>query len=112
MPASPASPSPLLVLVTGKPGSGKSALARRLAETDALGLPLLSRDALKVGLVETYGVETDAVRATVVPLSYALFYSPTVRRAFTLLSDVAARWDRPDLIERAKEGNYHESGGR
>ncbi len=29
--------------------------------------------------------------------------SPTVRRAFTLLSDVAARWDRPDLIERAKE---------
>ncbi len=38
--------------------------------------------------------------------------SPTVRRAFTLLSDAAARWDRPDLIERAKEGNYHESGGR
>ncbi len=29
--------------------------------------------------------------------------SPTVRRAFTLLSDAAARWDRPDLIERAKE---------
>ncbi len=61
-------------MVTGKPGSGKSTLARRLAEPDALGLPLLSRDALKVGLVETYGVETDAVRATVVPHSYALFY--------------------------------------
>ncbi len=74
MPAPRTSPSPLLVLVTGKPGSGKSTLARRLAEEDALGLPLLSRDALKVGLVETYAAETDAVRATIVPLSYRVFY--------------------------------------
>ncbi len=74
------------MLVTGKPGSGKFTLARRLAETDALGLPLLSRDALKVGLVETYGVETDAVMATVVPLSYTLFY------------DTIASWLRGGVI--------------
>ncbi|MDQ5854653.1 MAG: hypothetical protein M3380_21795 [Chloroflexota bacterium] len=39
--------------------AGKSTLARRLAETDALGLPLLDRDAIKVGLVMTHGMETD-----------------------------------------------------
>jgi adenylate kinase family enzyme len=46
------SPRPLLVIVCGKPGSGKTTLARRLAEMDALGPPLLSRDAIKVGLDE------------------------------------------------------------
>jgi predicted kinase len=82
--ATAASPPPLLVIVSGKPSSGKSTLARRLAERDALGLPLLSRDAIKVGLVETHAnaetgarrwtVETDALRATIVPRSYAIFY--------------------------------------
>ena len=34
----------------------------------------MSRDALKAGLVKARGCETDAARAEVVPLSYALFY--------------------------------------
>jgi predicted kinase len=84
MAATAASPPPLLVIVSGKPGSGKSTLAQRLAERDALGLPLLSRDAIKVELVETHAtpetgarrwtVETDVLRATIVPRSYAIFY--------------------------------------
>lgn len=37
-------PRPQLVIVRGKPGAGKSTLARRLTEPDALGLSLLSRD--------------------------------------------------------------------
>ena len=65
---------PLLVLVSGKPGSGKTTLARRLAETDALALPLLDRDAIKVGLVTTQGIETDENRATIVPASFSIFY--------------------------------------
>lgn len=84
MKATPSSPYPLLVLVCGKPGSGKSTLARRLDAADALGLPLLSRDAIKVGLVETHAtsdtgphravVETDTLRSTIVPLSFRVFY--------------------------------------
>jgi predicted kinase len=74
MPEPPASPRPLLVIVRGKPGAGKTTLARRLAEPDALGLPLLSRDAIKAGLVATRGVETNAVRATVIPQAFDLFH--------------------------------------
>ena len=74
MAPSSASPRPLLVLVSGKPGAGKSTLARRLAATDTLGLPLLERDAIKVGLVTTHGLETDELRATIVPDSFDIFY--------------------------------------
>ena len=45
---------PWLVVVTGRPGAGKTTLARVLA--DALPCALLSRDALKAGLLQTLGV--------------------------------------------------------
>ncbi len=38
---------PLLVMVSGKPGSGETTLARRLAKPDALGLPLVQSDTIK-----------------------------------------------------------------
>lgn len=42
------------MLVTGLPGSGKTTLADRLAPV--LGLPLLSRDAVKESLFDTLGI--------------------------------------------------------
>jgi predicted kinase len=77
-------PQPLLVLVTGKPGSGKSTLAIELGRAENLGLPLLSRDAIKAGMVETWAfvqpgasrdvIETDELRSSLVPSSFDLFY--------------------------------------
>lgn len=75
---------PLLVLVTGKPGSGKSTLALELGRAEYLGLPVLSRDTIKSGMVETWAfaqpaasrtvIETDALRSVLVPSSFELFY--------------------------------------
>jgi predicted kinase len=87
---------PLLVFIGGKPGSGKSTQARRLAETDALGLPVLSRDAIKAGLVETYGAETDAVRTTAVPRSFDLFFETIrnwLRSGVSLIAEHSFDWD-------------------
>jgi len=78
------SPQPLLVLVTGKPGSGKSTLACELGRAEHLGLPVVSRDAIKAGMVETWAyaqpgasrsaIETDELRSSLVPRSFELFY--------------------------------------
>ena len=46
----------MLVLVSGAPASGKSTLAALLAREEALGLPLLSRDAVAAGLTDTLGI--------------------------------------------------------
>jgi predicted kinase len=64
----------LLVLVGGKPGSGKTTLARRLSERDALGLHVLHRDAIKAGLAMTHGGDTPEIKAVTVPRSFHLFY--------------------------------------
>src|SRR5215213_8313206 len=46
---------PLLVVVTGPPGAGKTAIARAVA--DRLGLPLVAKDAFKELLWERLGAE-------------------------------------------------------
>jgi predicted kinase len=81
-------PQPLLVLVTGKPGSGKSTLAIELGRAQNLGLPILSRDAIKAGMVETWAfahsgasrdvIETEELRSSLVPSSFDLFYRTIV----------------------------------
>lgn len=50
-------PLPLCLIVTGRPGSGKTTLAKALAER--LHLPVVSRDALKEGYVHAHGVGHD-----------------------------------------------------
>lgn len=69
---------PLLVLVSGAPGSGKTTLARRLAGEDALWLPLLSVDAFKRGLAETQGVSLavdSAARPTITGSAVGAFFA-------------------------------------
>ena len=48
---------PKCVIVAGRPGSGKNTLATKLAR--ALWMPLVSRDEIKEGYVNTFGVKHD-----------------------------------------------------
>lgn len=48
---------PKCVIVTGRPGAGKTTLAKKLGER--LGMPVISRDEIKEGYVNTWGVPHD-----------------------------------------------------
>ncbi len=48
---------PKCIIVTGRPGSGKTSLSKILAER--LWMPVISRDKIKEGYVNTYGVKHD-----------------------------------------------------
>ena len=50
---------PKCIIVTGRQGSGKSTLAAKLASR--LWMPLVSRDEIKEGYVNTFGVSHDAL---------------------------------------------------
>ncbi|MCY3957830.1 MAG: ATP-binding protein [Chloroflexi bacterium] len=64
---------PLLVIVNGAPGSGKTTLSRRLA--DALRLPHLERDGLKETLADHLEVANLAQSNALTPAAVGVFYA-------------------------------------
>jgi predicted kinase len=64
---------PVLVIVSGAPASGKTTLARRLA--DDLQLPLVAKDALKEALADALGPPVDvAASVRLGTAAYAILY--------------------------------------
>ncbi len=55
-------PKPRCIIITGRPGSGKTTLADLLGVR--LRLPVISRDAIKEGYVSTYGLPHQQLPAT------------------------------------------------
>ena len=52
---------PKCIIITGRPGSGKTTLAKKLGER--LWMPVVSRDEIKEGYVNTHGVKHDQLPA-------------------------------------------------
>src|SRR5215470_13338390 len=52
---------PTCIIITGRSGSGKTTLARKLGER--LCMPLISRDEIKEGYVNTHGLKHDELPA-------------------------------------------------
>ena len=63
---------PLLIVITGPPASGKSTLAKLLAQQ--IHLPLLSRDELKEGYLQTLKVNHNEASAATGKIIYNTFF--------------------------------------
>ncbi len=66
---------PKCVIITGRPGAGKTTLARKLC--GLLYMPMLSRDEIKEGLVNSFGVSHDKLPADTNRKATDLFFSAT-----------------------------------
>src|SRR5688500_9925004 len=54
-------PKPKCIIVTGRQGSGKTTLAKKLGER--LWMPVIHRDEIKEGYVSTFGIKHDELPA-------------------------------------------------
>jgi broad-specificity NMP kinase len=66
---------PKCVIVTGRPGAGKTTLSKKLSES--LHMPMLSRDEIKEGFVNSYGVSHEKLPADTNRKVTDLFFSAT-----------------------------------
>lgn len=94
-------PLPILLVVTGRPGAGKSTLAPLLAR--AIRCPLVSRDEIKEGMVNTLGDSVD--EPTLARATYEAFFG-TIRflleRHVTLVAEAAFQHPRWAPLEELK----------
>ena len=63
------------VIVTGRPGSDKTTLSRRLSEL--LHMPVLSRDEIKEGFVSSFGISHEKLPTDINRKVTDLFFSAT-----------------------------------
>ncbi len=75
MSQTPMGARPRLIVISGRPGSGKSTLARRLAAEDALWLPLIANDPLRVGMLDALGVVAGDPAVTVATRGHMRLYA-------------------------------------
>ena len=66
------SSQPKCIIVTGRPGSGKTSLSKKLGQR--LWMPVLSRDEIKEGFVNTHGVKHDQLPADTNAVVSDLFF--------------------------------------
>ncbi|MCB0194983.1 MAG: AAA family ATPase [Anaerolineae bacterium] len=96
---------PKCIIVTGRPGAGKTTLAKRLGQR--LWLPVISRDELKEGYVNTYGVKHDQLPPNTNKVVSTLFFEVVnqfLRNQISLIIEAAFQhkvWEArvPQLAE-------------
>jgi len=91
-----------VIVISGRPGTGKTTLARHLR--DELGLPLLSRDEFKESLFDTYGWSTREHSRDLGRKAYALLWSTgktmtSTSQSFILESNFDPEISGPHLLE-------------
>lgn len=92
---------PLLVIVTGSPASGKTTLARLLA--DKINCPIFSRDEFKEGLINTLGLAHTQLDHSVDMQIYDTFFEAinlVISKGISIITEAAFQdklW-RPKLI--------------
>jgi predicted kinase len=109
------SPSPTLVLVSGKPGAGKSTLARQLAAEGALWLPLIACDPLRNGIRTTMAGEDGIAAPRPGKEAVELFYDTIaflLARRVSLIAELSLRRGLDEanvlsLMPRCRIRNIH-----